>query len=252
MTSWLGSTGRRAVVAGAGGIRACLAGALADAGANVAVLDVDETRLAAVASSRDAGRGGVVTVAADLTSASSCRDAMDQASERLGGLDVFIHAVGMNDRRPVLDTPDEVWERIIAINLSSGFWLGRAAGAAMVANGHGRIVYLSSVSALLAHKDHSPYAASKGGLNQLMRVMAREWAPHGVTVNAIAPGYIETSLTAAYLAKPGMRQSMEDLVPAGRLGTPADLTGPALFLCSDRSAFVTGQVLFIDGGRTLV
>jgi gluconate 5-dehydrogenase len=121
-----------------------------------------------------------------------------------------------------------------------------------VANGHGRIVYLSSVSALLAHKDHSPYAASKGGINQLMRVMAREWAPHGVTVNAIAPGYIETSLTAAYLAKPGMRQSMEDLVPAGRLGTPADLTGPALFLCSDRSAFVTGQVLFIDGGRTLV
>ena len=108
MTSWLGLTGRRAVVAGAGGIGAGLAGALADAGANVAVLDVDETRLAAVASSRDAGRGGVVTVAADLTSASSCRDAMDQASERLGGLDVFIHAVGMNDRRPVLDTPDEV------------------------------------------------------------------------------------------------------------------------------------------------
>jgi NAD(P)-dependent dehydrogenase (short-subunit alcohol dehydrogenase family) len=165
---------------------------------------------------------------------------------------VFIHAVGMNDRRPVLDTPDEVWERIIAINLSSGFWLGQAAGAAMVANGHGRIVYLSSVSALLAHKDHSPYAASKGGINQLMRVMAREWAPHGVTVNAIAPGYIETGLTAAYLAKPGMRQSMEALVPAGRLGTPGDLTGPALFLCSDRSAFVTGQVLFIDGGRTLV
>jgi NAD(P)-dependent dehydrogenase (short-subunit alcohol dehydrogenase family) len=82
--------------------------------------------------------------------------------------------------------------------------------------------------------------------------MAREWAPHGVTVNAVAPGYIETNLTAAYLAKPGMRESMEELVPAGRLGVPADLVGPVLLLCSDRSAFVTGQVLYIDGGRTLV
>jgi gluconate 5-dehydrogenase len=210
------------------------------------VLDLDKEHLAEVAAE------GVHPVQADLTSAGSCRDAMAEAEKLLGGVDIFVHAVGMNDRRPVLDTPDEVWDRIIAINLSSGFWLGRAAGARMVGNGYGRIVYLSSVSGLLAHKHHSPYAASKGGVNQMMRVMAREWAPHGVTVNAVAPGYIETNLTAAYLAKPGMRESMEELVPAGRLGVPADLVGPVLLLCSDRSAFVTGQVLYIDGGRTLV
>jgi gluconate 5-dehydrogenase len=246
MSDWLGLAGRRAIVAGAGGIGATLAGALAEAGAQVAVLDLDKERLAEVAAA------GMHPVQADLTSAGSCRDAVAEAEKLLGGVDIFVHAVGMNDRRPVLDTPDEIWDRIIAINLSSGFWLGRAAGARMVGNGYGRIVYLSSVSGLLAHKHHSPYAASKGGVNQMMRVMAREWAPHGVTVNAVAPGYIETGLTAAYLAKPGMRESMEELVPAGRLGVPADLVGPVLLLCSDRSAFVTGQVLYIDGGRTLV
>jgi len=244
--SWLGLDGRRAVVAGAGGIGAALADALADAGARVAVLDRDVDRLA------DAGKRGAATVVADLTSAASCDAAIAAARDALGGLDIFVHAVGVNDRRPVLDTPDDVWESIVSVNLSSAFWLGRAAGRFMVGARYGRLVYLSSVSGLLAHADHAPYAATKGGVNQLMRVMAREWAARGVTVNAIAPGYVETNLTAAYLAKPGMRASMEAMVPTGRLGVPADLVGPALFLCSDRAAFVTGQVLYVDGGRTLV
>jgi NAD(P)-dependent dehydrogenase (short-subunit alcohol dehydrogenase family) len=111
---------------------------------------------------------------------------------------------------------------------------------------------LSSVSGLLAHKLHAPYAASKGGLNQMGRVMAAEWAGSGVTVNMLAPGYIETNLTSAYLEKPGVRAGLEALVPAGRLGLPADIVGPALFLSSRQSSFVTGHVMYIDGGRTLV
>ncbi|MEV2214166.1 SDR family oxidoreductase [Streptomyces sp. NPDC050997] len=243
-TTW-DFTGTRALVAGAGGIGATVARALAEANATVVVLDVDKNRLAGIAE-------GVTGLAADLTSADACRGAVEEAVQLLGGLDVFVHAVGVNDRRPVLETPDEVWARLLAVNLNSAFWLGRAVGAVLVPSGYGRIVYLSSVSGLLAHKDHAPYAATKGGVNQLMRVMAREWAADGVTVNAVAPGYTETGLTRDHLARPGVRASLESLVPAGRLGRPEDLIGPALFLASAESAFVTGQVLYADGGRTLV
>jgi NAD(P)-dependent dehydrogenase (short-subunit alcohol dehydrogenase family) len=152
----------------------------------------------------------------------------------------------------VLGTPDEVWERIIDVNLKSAIWTAQAAGALMVPAGYGRIVFLSSVSGLLAHADHAPYAATKGGVNQLCRVMAREWAARGVTVNAVAPGYTETELTTAYLDKPGVRAGLTAQVPAGRLGTAGDLAGPILFLCSAQSAFVTGHVMYVDGGRTLV
>ncbi|MGI5459976.1 SDR family NAD(P)-dependent oxidoreductase [Streptomyces sp. CA-249302] len=243
-TTW-DFAGTRALVAGVGGIGATVARALAGSGADVVVLDVDKDRLDGIAD-------GVTGIAADLTSAEACHGAVAEAVQLLGGLDVFVHAVGVNDRRPVLDTPDEVWERLIAVNLNSAFWLGRAVGAVMVPGGYGRIVYLSSVSGLLAHRDHAPYAASKGGVNQLMRVMAREWAADGVTVNAVAPGYTETDLTSAYLARPGVRDALKALVPAERLGRPDDLIGPTLFLASAESGFVTGQVLYADGGRTLV
>ena len=165
---------------------------------------------------------------------------------------MLLHAVGINNRVPVLETTDEDWDRILSINLTSAFRLGRAAGRTMVAAGYGRQVYCSSVSSLLAHPDHGPYAASKGGINQMMRVMAREWASSGVTVNAIAPGYVETELTREHLDRPGIRDHYTQLVPAGRLGRVEDLTGPVLYLSSRQAAFVTGQVLYVDGGRTLV
>jgi gluconate 5-dehydrogenase len=122
----------------------------------------------------------------------------------------------------------------------------------MCAAGYGRMVFFSSVSGLLAHAGHEAYAVTKGGLNQLVRVMAREWAAHGVTVNAIAPGYIETGLTRDYIARPGVRSELVSLIPAGRLGTPAEVADAVAFLASDRAAFITGHVLYVDGGRSLV
>ena len=213
---------------------------------------MSEQRLGELARDAAVESLGIATVAADLTSAAPPGGRSATPPGLLGGLDVFVHAVGVNDRRPVLETPDEVWDRIIDVNLKSAVWTAQAAGALMVPAGYGRIVFLSSVSGLLAHADHAPYAATKGGVNQLCRVMAREWAPHGVTVNAVAPGYTETELTRAYLEKPGVREGLTRLVPAGRLGTADDLAGPILFLCSAQSAFVTGHVMYADGGRTLV
>ena len=135
---------------------------------------------------------------------------------------------------------------------NSAFWLGQAAGKIMCEQRSGRLIFLSSVAGLLAHKHHGPYAATKGGINQMLRVMAAEWAALGVTVNALAPGYIETPLTAEHLNKPGVRAALEALVPAGRLGVVEDVTGPALFLASRPAAFVTGHILYVDGGRTLI
>ena len=246
---WLGLAGSRILVAGAGGIGAECARGYVAAGANVVVADRDQARLDALEA--DPSFAGS-TICVDLTLPGAGAAVVGQAIEILGGLDVLLHCVGINDRRPVLEFTEEEWERVMHINLFSGFTVTQAAGRHMVAQGAGHIIVLSSVSGLLAHKLHAPYAASKGGLNQMMRVMAHEWASSGVTVNALAPGYIETSLTADYLKKPGVRDDLEHLVPAGRLGVPEDVVGPALFLSSRHANFITGHVLYIDGGRTLV
>lgn len=249
---WLGLAGARVLVAGAGGIGGACARAYADAGASVAVVDRDQRTLDALATAVDALGGRIELIRADLTEHGAGARVVEEAVSRLGGLDVLLHAVGINDRRPILEFTEDEWEHILQVNLGTLFGLAQAAGRHMVAQGAGRILALSSVSGLLAHHSHGPYAASKGGINQLLRVMAREWAASGVTVNALAPGYIETPLTVDELAKPGKRDSLESLVPAGRLGTPEELTGPALFLSSKHAAFITGHVMYIDGGRTLV
>jgi gluconate 5-dehydrogenase len=249
---WLGLDGRGALVAGAGGLGGASALALAAQGMRIVVCDLDSDRLDRLTAQINAEGGSAEAVKADLSTPDGARGAVAEAIERLGALDVFVHAVGRNDRRPVLDTDDGAWESLLTLNLSSSYWTGQAAGRHMCARGAGRIVFLSSVSGLLAHADHAPYAATKGGLNQLMRVMAREWAPHGVGVNAVAPGYIETDLTGPYLAKPGVRDGLTRLVPAGRLGQPQEVADAITFLASGRAGFITGHVLFVDGGRTLV
>jgi len=152
----------------------------------------------------------------------------------------------------VLDLDDGDWQDTLTLNLSTAYWLGQAVGRRMVEAGYGRMVFVSSVSGLLAHPHHGPYAATKGGMNQMFRVMAREWAASGVTVNAVAPGYIETDLTKAYLDKGNNRESLETLVPAERLGRPDEVADAVTFLASDRAGFITGQILYIDGGRVLV
>ncbi|MET0785064.1 MAG: SDR family oxidoreductase [Leifsonia flava] len=249
---WLGLEGSRVLIAGAGGIGGACALAYAAAGASVAVVDRDRGTLDSLGILLESAGVPFLLIEADLTEHGAGTRVVTETVDGLGGLDVLLHAVGINDRRPILDFTENEWDHILQVNLSTLFGLAQAAGRHMVAQGSGRVLALSSVSGLLAHHSHGPYAASKGGINQLLRVMAREWAASGVTVNALAPGYIETPLTAGELAKPGKRADLESLVPAGRLGTPDELTGPALFLSSRHAGFITGHVMYIDGGRTLV
>jgi gluconate 5-dehydrogenase len=252
MQDWLTLDRRPTLVFGAGGLGGASALSLAAQGARVALVDMNAENLdAVVRAAKEAGRE-IKPLVADLRTAQACRAAVSEAVGLVGTPQVFLHAVGRNVRKPVLDLADDDWQETLSLNLSSAFWLGQAVGRLMVEQRYGRMVFVSSVSGLLAHPHHAPYAATKGGMNQVLRVMAREWARYDVTVNAVAPGYIETDLTKAYLDKDKNRESLESLVPAERLGRPEEVADAVMFLASDRARFITGQILYVDGGRILV
>jgi len=248
VSDWLGLSGRRVLIAGGGGtIGRALVDGFVTAGATVAVTDVSDEAMA--------GLDGQTAAlhAADLTDAAEARDAVAKTRDDLGGLDVFVHCVGINDRRPIEDYDATDFDKIVAVNLTSAFHTATEAAVGMREQRNGRIVFFSSVAGRSGHKHHGPYAATKGAINQLMRVIAHEYAEHGVTANAVAPGYMDTTLTRGYLAaNPDKRAALIQLIPAGRFGTLPEVVDPVLFLCSPHASFITGQVLYIDGGRTIV
>ena len=252
MQDWLALGRRPTLVFGAGGLGGASALSLAAQDARVALIDANQENLdSVVQAAKEAGRD-VKPLAADLRTADGCRAAVREAVELVGTPQVFLHAIGRNVRKPVLDLDDDDWQDTLTLNLSSAWWLGQAVGRLMVEQRYGRMVFVSSVSGLLAHPHHAPYAATKGGMNQMVRVMAREWARYDVTVNTVAPGYIETELTRSYLDRDNHRESLESLVPAERLGQPEEVADAVTFQATDRARFITGQIVYVDGGRVLV
>jgi 2-deoxy-D-gluconate 3-dehydrogenase len=237
-------SGARALVTGGGrGLGRAMAAALAGAGATVAVVSSSEQ-------AEDAARElGGVAVRADLADRDELRRGFEETVERLGGLDVLVVSHGIGRRVPALDQELSDWDDVLRTNLTSVFELCQLAGRIMVPRGRGKIVTVASMLSFSGGLKVSSYAASKGGLGQLTKALANEWAPHGVNVNAIAPGYFRTDLTAG-IWRDDPERSAEILarLPAGRWGEPSDLAGAVLFLASRASDYVHGIVLPVDGG----
>ena len=163
-------------------------------------------------------------------------------------VDILVNNAGTIKRKPAAEHPDEWWDEVIDVNLRAPFVLAREFGRDMVARGHGKIVFTASLLSFQGGINVPGYAASKGGVAQLAKALANEWAGKGVNVNAIAPGYIATDNTAALRADPERSRQILERIPAGRWGTPADIAGACVFLCSPASDYVNGIVLPVDGG----
>jgi 2-deoxy-D-gluconate 3-dehydrogenase len=240
--------GQAALVTGAGtGIGAAIARALAAAGADVACHGNKHVPGDTAAEIRKLGRRAAV-VTGDLREPATAEALVDATVRELGAIDILVNNAGTIRRSPAVDFSDEDWAAVVDVNLSAVFRLCRAAGKRMLARGRGKIVNISSLLAFQGGITVPAYAASKGGVAQLTKALANEWAGKGVNVNAIAPGYIHTDNTAALAADPVRNRQITERIPAGRWGEPADLGGAAVFLAARASDYVSGHVLVVDGG----
>ncbi len=247
-------TGRTALVTGSSrGIGRALARGLLRAGATVVLNGRDGGHLAAAADELTGQTGGeVLTAAFDVTSSEDVEAGVADVLARVGDLDVLVNNAGMQQRAPVTEFSDADWHRMLETNLTSAFLVSRAVAAHMTARGSGKIVNVCSVQSELARPGIAPYSATKGGLKMLTRGLAADLGPAGVQVNALAPGYIETELTAALVEDEGFTRWLAGRTPAGRWGRTEDLEGAVVFLAGRASDFVAGQVLYVDGGMTAV
>jgi NAD(P)-dependent dehydrogenase (short-subunit alcohol dehydrogenase family) len=197
----------------------------------------------------DAG-GDAASVAIDLTDRGSIERAVEETVQRFGRIDVLVNNAGLGTNHDALDATEEEWDELFAVNVRGLFFACQSAGRRMVGQRHGRIVNMASQAGLVGIPRHAAYSASKGAVIALTRVLALEWAPFGVTVNAVAPTFIRTPGTAERLDRPEFLADVVERIPLGRVGTTTDVAGAVLYLASPAASLVTGTVLVVDGGWT--
>jgi NAD(P)-dependent dehydrogenase (short-subunit alcohol dehydrogenase family) len=231
------------ITGGASGIGRAIAEAFARDGASVAIYDRDGAPEAAA----EIGHGAL-GLPGDVTDPERVAEAFAEVAAHFGRFDFLINNAGIRHQSPIVSQPVEVWRTTIDVNLTGAFICGQAAAREMLSRDGGAIVNIASMAGILSLTARSAYNASKAGLLSLTRSMALELAADGIRCNAVAPGVIETPLSAPYFKDPKMRQILTDNTPQGRWGQVDDIVGPVTFLCSDSAAHVHGATLSVDGG----
>ncbi len=242
---------RVALVTGASkGIGRDVALALAGAGAAVGLAARSRDRLEDLAAEIEAAGATAFPVVMDMADVGSIRAGVDAIVARFDRLDILVNNAGRGDNHDAVDVTEADWDEMMAVNLKGLFFASQAAGRVMLEAGWGRIINMSSQAGVVGIRRHAVYSATKGGVNMLTKVLALEWAPHGVTVNAVGPTYVYTPGTAENLDKPDYRASVEGRIPAGKVATTTDVAAAVLYLASPDAGMVTGTVLLVDGGWT--
>ena len=239
--------GKVAVVTGGNrGLGEAYARALGEAGARVAIAARDDGLSASVA-----GELGALAVTTDVSDAASVRGMLEMVTATLGPVDVLVNNAGVCYHRPALEVPDDEWRSVWDVNVDGVWHCSRVVGAQMVERGTGSIVNIGSISAEIVNRPQwqPAYNASKAAVHQLTKSLAAEWAPHGVRVNALAPGYVKTEM--APVDEPRFRPRWIEDAPMQRAATPEEIAPSVVFLASEASSFMTGSVLVVDGGYTL-
>ena len=243
--------GRVGIVTGGGsGIGLAMGRGLAEAGATVVLVGRHHDRLAAAAQALDADvPGTVVAHAADVADLDALQGLVDATVDRFGQIDFLFNNAGTIHRSPCEDFPKDAWDHVVQVNLTGPFFLSQKVARVMIAQGRkGKIVNTSSLIAVQGGKTVPAYAATKAALTQVTKSMCNDWAKYNILVNAIGPGWVETEMTGPLRENAGRLSEINARIPLGRWAKPSDLAGAAVFLASDASDYITGQVLFVDGG----
>jgi NAD(P)-dependent dehydrogenase (short-subunit alcohol dehydrogenase family) len=241
--------GRVALITGGGGaIGTAMAGGLATAGASLLIVDRRLDAAEATVQALRAVGADAQAIEADVASEDDVKRSVRAAAEHWGRLDILINGAGIGARHPAEGYPLERWQTVLDVNLTGTFLFCREAGQLMLDAGRGSIINIASIAGLVGYNGNPAYLASKGGVVQLTRALAVEWATRGVRVNAIAPGVIATPMVASQVElEPDFYVAFRQKHPVDRFGTTDELVGPALFLASDAASFVTGHILAVDG-----
>ena len=232
------------------GIGLALANGLAEAGARIIINGRDKEKLSSAAEKLEEKHALVDQLSFDVTDYKQVQEKIDDYHKNNGQIDILVNNAGMQHRGPLEDFPPEMFEKLMQTNVSSIFNVGQAVARHMIKRGNGKIINIASVQTMLARPGIAPYTTTKGAVANITKGMATDWAGKGLQINAIAPGYFETRLTAALVADPEFSAWLEKRTPAGRWGKVEELVGVCIFLSSAASSFVNGQTIFVDGGIT--